>query len=472
MSINPIELLKQKVTPVFLNDQDGLTSPKNALLSRFYPIFLSILMAKPELIQKLKDSISPSLAVLFGQDEQFKDTFLSKLTDGQLSNIEAEQTLTQAIPKSMAALASKAGNDTQSILHYLQRHADSIRSLLPVWAVGLLAPLGLISSTSATTSNLANPAVNGSDKSRVWLPIVALIILALLVAWLWKSCQQQQVAVPIDNRSDSSASEVAANVTPATFSLRTDNKGGVSHCHAGIGDQGLFAAMQAKVKEVFSSAQDCTLDTATNYAASFTDQAGLAGVLGLLKGIPNVSLDWVGDKLTLKGGDSAKLNELAGQIKAVLPNTEVVVETEDNTAQAVTNSLNAAQDALANIDSNQVDINAVIKALNLQIINFATASYQIPEENKAILDKAATLMKNVKDAKLTVAGYTDSTGNATSNKALSLKRAQAVVDYLVSQGVDAAQLSAVGHGADHPVADNATEEGRFKNRRIEFSVSP
>ena len=44
MSINPIELLKQKVTPVFLNDQDGLTSPKNALLSRFYPIFLSILM--------------------------------------------------------------------------------------------------------------------------------------------------------------------------------------------------------------------------------------------------------------------------------------------------------------------------------------------------------------------------------------------------------------------------------------------
>ena len=192
----------------------------------------------------------------------------------------------------------------------------------------------------------------------------------------------------------------------------------------------------------------------------------------MLKGVPNVSLDWVGDKLTLRGGNSAKLNELAGQIKAVLPHTEVVVETEDNTAQTVTNSLNAAQDALANNDSNQVDINAVIKALNLQIINFATASHQIPEENKAILDKAATLMKNVKDAKLTVAGYTDSTGNANSNKALSLKRAQAVVDYLVSQGVDAAQLSAVGHGADHPVADNATEEGRFKNRRIEFSVSP
>ena len=95
-----------------------------------------------------------------------------------------------------------------------------------------------------------------------------------------------------------------------------------------------------------------------------------------------------------------------------------------------------------------------------------------PDANKAILDKAATLLKSVKVAKLTVSGYTDSTGNANSNKALSQRRAQSVVDYLVSQGVDAAQLNAVGNGADNPVADNATDEGRFKNRRIEFSVNP
>ncbi|MCU4336762.1 OmpA family protein [Acinetobacter dispersus] len=468
MSINPMELLKQQVTSVVVSGQDSLANEKSALLSRFYPIFLSVLAAKPELIQKLKESISPSLLDLFGHNDQVKNALLSNLAGGQIPPAEVEHTLNQAIPKSLVALTNEAGNDTQSIVNYLKQHADSIRSLLPAWAVGLLAPLGLVSSSSASVSNLANTATTTGTK---WLPIVAVIILALLVAWLWKSCQHKQMAVPVNNE-DSSASQVSADVAPASLSLSTDANGKVAQCQVGVGDQGFLASIQSKVKEIFSSNQDCSVDTASTHAATFTDQAGLAGVLGLLKGVPNVSLDWVGDKITLKGADTAKLNELLGKIKGLVPNTEVIVEAPVSAADSVSNSLNAAQDALANIDTNKVDINEVIKALNLQIINFATGSNQIPDENKAILDKAATLLKTAKDAKLTVAGYTDSTGNADSNKALSQKRAQAVVDYIVSQGVDAAQLTAVGHGADNPVADNATEEGRFKNRRIEFSVTP
>lgn len=468
MSINPMELLKQQVTSVVVSGQDSLANEKSALLSRFYPIFLSVLAAKPELIQKLKESISPSLLDLFGHNDQVKNALLSNLAGGQIPPAEVEHTLNQAIPKSLVALTNEAGNDTQSIVNYLKQHADSIRSLLPAWAVGLLAPLGLVSSSSASVSNLANTATTTGTK---WLPIVAVIILALLVAWLWKSCQHKQMAVPVNNE-DSSASQVSADVAPASLSLSTDANGKVAQCQVGVGDQGFLASIQSKVKEIFSSNQDCSVDTASTHAATFTDQAGLAGVLGLLKGVPNLSLDWVGDKITLKGADTAKLNELLGKIKGLVPNTEVIVEASVSAADSVSNSLNAAQDALANIDTNKVDINEVIKALNLQIINFATGSNQIPDENKAILDKAATLLKTAKDAKLTVAGYTDSTGNADSNKALSQKRAQAVVDYIVSQGVDAAQLTAVGHGADNPVADNATEEGRFKNRRIEFSVTP
>ncbi|USA47899.1 OmpA family protein [Acinetobacter sp. C26M] len=471
MSINPIELLKQKVTSAIVGGQDGLANEKSALLSKFYPIFLSILAAKPELIQKLKESISPSLFDLFGHNDQVKNALLSNLAGGQLPTAEAEQTINQALPVSLAALTSEAGNDTQSIVNYLKQHADTIRSLLPAWAVGLLAPLGLVSGTSASVSNLANNAAATATKSRAWLPIVAVIILALLVAWLWKSCQHKQMAVPLNN-DNSAASQVTSDAAPASLALSTDANGNMAQCQVGVGDQGFLASIQAKVKEVFASSQDCTVDTATTHAATFTDQTGLAGVIGLLKGVPNVSLDWVGDKITLKGADATKLNELLGKIKALVPNTEVVVEAPVSAADSVSNSLNAAQDALANIDTNQVDINAVIKALNLQIINFSTGSNQIPDENKAILDKAAALMKNIKDAKLTVAGFTDSTGNADSNKALSQKRAQAVVDYLVSQGVDAAQLTAVGHGADNPVADNGTEEGRFKNRRIEFSITP
>lgn len=470
MSINPMELLKQKVTSLIVSPQDGLMNEKSALLSRFYPILLSILAAKPELIQKLKDSISPSLSDLLGHNEQVKNALLSNLNTGQLSVAETEHTLSQAIPKSLAALSSEAGNDTSSIVNYLKQHMDSIRSLLPAWAIGLLAPLGLASSASASTSNFAHTPAAAPAKSRAWLPIVALIILGLLLAWLWKSCQHKEQAVPA-TQEDNQASQVAADAAPATLSLSTDAAGNLAQCQVGVGDQGFLATIQAKVKEVFSANQECTVDS-TAHAGTFMDQAGLAGVLGLLKGVPNVSLDWIGDKITLKGGDAKQLDDLLGKIKGLVPNTEVAVEAPMTAADSVSHSLNAAQDALANIDASQVNINDVIKALNLQIINFATGSNQIPDENKAILDKAAALMKNTKDAKLTVAGYTDSTGNAGSNRTLSQKRAQAVVDYLVSQGVDAAKLTAVGHGADNPVADNTTEEGRFKNRRIEFSVTP
>ena len=71
---------------------------------------------------------------------------------------------------------------------------------------------------------------------------------------------------------------------------------------------------------------------------------------------------------------------------------------------------------------------------------------------------------------LVVGGHTDATGNPDANKTLSQKRAQAVVDYFVQQGVDAAQLKAVGFGQEKPVAENETPEGRFKNRRIAFEV--
>jgi OOP family OmpA-OmpF porin len=68
----------------------------------------------------------------------------------------------------------------------------------------------------------------------------------------------------------------------------------------------------------------------------------------------------------------------------------------------------------------------------------------------------------------TVEGYASSEGQLEHNKKLSLRRAQSVVNYLVAKGVDRANLTPVGMGIIDPVADNATEEGRVKNRRVEF----
>ena len=70
-----------------------------------------------------------------------------------------------------------------------------------------------------------------------------------------------------------------------------------------------------------------------------------------------------------------------------------------------------------------------------------------------------------------ITGYTDSVGSSAYNKKLSLKRAEAVRDYLVSLGVDANKLEVAGEGMANPVADNKTAGGRAKNRRVEVEVA-
>ena len=69
-----------------------------------------------------------------------------------------------------------------------------------------------------------------------------------------------------------------------------------------------------------------------------------------------------------------------------------------------------------------------------------------------------------------VAGYTDSVGSAEFNQKLSEDRAAAIKAYIVSHGIGASRVQSVGHGKNDPVADNGTDEGRARNRRVEFQV--
>lgn len=76
------------------------------------------------------------------------------------------------------------------------------------------------------------------------------------------------------------------------------------------------------------------------------------------------------------------------------------------------------------------------------------------------------------DVKISVEGHTDNVGSAASNQALSEKHAQAVVAWLTSHGVAAARLKAKGWGQSKPLADNGSDEGRGKNRRVELVKAP
>jgi OmpA-OmpF porin, OOP family len=110
------------------------------------------------------------------------------------------------------------------------------------------------------------------------------------------------------------------------------------------------------------------------------------------------------------------------------------------------------------------------RALADRIIEFESGSATLTSAGRAILDEMAVAMKQVGDQQVQVIGHTDDVGAREANVALSLQRAIAVKAYLESAGVAADNLGVQSFGPDRPVADNATVEGRARNRRIEFRV--
>lgn len=103
---------------------------------------------------------------------------------------------------------------------------------------------------------------------------------------------------------------------------------------------------------------------------------------------------------------------------------------------------------------------------------FDTGSAEIKPGFRSTMDRLADVVVRYQKTAITVVGHTDAEGSAESNRELSQRRAQAVVDYLGSKNVNAARLTAVGRGETEPIADNKTEAGRRANRRVELLVAP
>lgn len=133
----------------------------------------------------------------------------------------------------------------------------------------------------------------------------------------------------------------------------------------------------------------------------------------------------------------------------------------------------AAQNATAALEALRPGFTAqdLVSALNLNVINFPTGSAQIPTNQFDFLNKVATAIKSApSNTVLEIAGHTDNTGDSEGNGLLSQQRAEAVRNYLVKQGVNPNTLIPKGYGDTQPAGFNKAEEGKFRNRRIEFNV--
>ncbi len=104
-------------------------------------------------------------------------------------------------------------------------------------------------------------------------------------------------------------------------------------------------------------------------------------------------------------------------------------------------------------------------------IDFPRDRYNLTAKAKSAANQLLVIAKACSDLKIQIRGFTDNEGKKANNTRLSLRRAEAVKEYLVAQGLSQDLLTAVGFGPDRPVASNRTAAGRAKNRRIEFRVT-
>ncbi|MFM6949655.1 MAG: OmpA family protein [Novosphingobium sp.] len=130
------------------------------------------------------------------------------------------------------------------------------------------------------------------------------------------------------------------------------------------------------------------------------------------------------------------------------------------------------QTAGSGVDVTETDNGSAILVNLPDGVTFDVASYTLQPSFRTTLDQVADSLIKYPNSLIDVYGHTDSTGSDTYNQTLSENRARTVAGYLQSRGVPAARIRSQGFGETMPIADNATEAGRMKNRRVEIKIVP
>lgn len=383
----------------------------------------------------------------------------SRLALTQTTTLEAT---TKILPEVVAALAHNGQMPNGSLVpESLRGLVDGIGDFvgtLGQWgwggvAAGSAAVAGGIRVVDRTALNLSPPPRKRSSGVLFWLLLLAAFIGALLL-YLGYSREPRPTA-QLETRAPVPA--VAAEQGKPRFALENlDGKVVVNGQLAGEPEK--LRLMDA-LRATFGAGNvtgDITVDTKTA-PARWMDK--LIALLPELKRT-GIKLGFDGDKLQL---DTSALPEdqrfaLSQKLRA------------DFAGLQISGLWDKAMAALSMLKAGFTP-DDLVKALNLSTIYFETGSSTITADSMETLVKAADAIKVASvGTRIEIGGHTDNSGDAAINMTVSQQRADAVKARLVELGVAAGALDARGFGQDKPIADNATEEGRAQNRRIEFTA--
>lgn len=486
-----INHLARTVTPAVLGDNRNPQS--ESLLEQFYAIFAARLADNDTYSRFTGQEIARDDLGFYDRvwtDQTHRASISRELaTSHNVDETTAKSLVAAAAPLAYHEISSLAG--TTPIPQFLRDNLSTYQHQIPSWA-GAVLPAGVlaahaqaepahaataghrISDTTSTTALHHEEKKKEGSFLKALLPIIGLIILGALAWALLKGCQEnpEPVGTPVTQEApaDENTTAVAADIQPSSLRLATGEGNTLYACRIHAGDESLKTKILDAVKSVFGTEADkCRVDVDDSYGTDMPAVDQLSAILPLIKSSPNATMLIKGDEVIVNSPDQATLDKLIADIQAAAPGLKVSAEGPLDAEAEVQNSLSAADAALGRLGSNP-DPSDVARALSLQVINFAVDKSEIPEVNKPLLDRAAKIINDVPDMKLMIIGHTDKTASSEYNMTLSQQRADAVKKYLVAKGVDESKLMTKGMGEKDPIADNSTDQGKFRNRRIEFTV--
>lgn len=298
------------------------------------------------------------------------------------------------------------------------------------------------------------------------LPIALSVVLVALLAgagiWFLKQDKTEPIATP----TPQATTLVAQNRPPPTLSVSVGLQGELYACHARLGNRGQYDELLKVLGANFGSTT-CVMDISEQVSQTMTGLDKLTNALAILKTAPYATLEMIGNEVFINASDSDTLNRLVDGIRALMTGMTVKPMPALNVNDTINKSLVAASEALQKLPDG-ANAHELAHALNLQKID--TQGAIIPEINKAVLVLSAGKIATSPNSRLIIVVHSDDIGDRAMARTQTQMLADTLKAELIAQGASEHQLVAQGVGFDFPMAENQTELGRFKNRRVEFLV--